>query len=84
MVKRRGLGKRKRITQPQSEAAHQPELPKQPDDLPGTQASDPGDTATQARGHRRVGGGPPRHPVPWEVQEEEAGDDDRCPRGRDG
>ena len=44
MVKRPGLGKRNRVTQPQSEAADQPE---QPDELPDTQASDPGDTATQ-------------------------------------
>ena len=43
MVKRPGLGKRKRYTQPKSEAADQPE---QPDKLPDTQASDPGDTAT--------------------------------------
>ena len=45
MVKRPELGKRKRVTQPPSEAADQPE---QPDEVPDTQASDPGDTATQA------------------------------------
>ena len=45
MVKRPGLGKRKWVTHPQSEAADQPELP---DELPDTQASDPGHTATQA------------------------------------
>ena len=45
MVKRPGLGKRKRVTQPQSEAADQPE---QPDEMPDTQASDPEDTDTQA------------------------------------
>ena len=45
MVKTPRPGKRKRVTQPQSEAADQPE---QQDEVPGTQASDPGDTATQA------------------------------------
>ena len=46
MVKRPGLGKRKRVTLPQIEA---PEQPEQQDELPDTQASvsDPGDTATQ-------------------------------------
>ena len=47
MVKRPGLGKRKRVILPQTEASEQPE---QPDELPDTQASasDPGDTASQA------------------------------------
>ena len=47
MVKRPGLGKRKGVTLPQTEALEQPE---QPDKLPDTQASasDPGDTARQA------------------------------------
>ena len=47
MVKRPGLGKRKRVTLPQIEASEQSE---QQDELPDTQASvsDPGDTATQA------------------------------------
>ena len=45
MVKRSGLGKRKRVTLPQMESSDQPE---QPDELPDTQASDPGDPATQA------------------------------------
>ena len=44
MVKRPGLGKRKKVTLPQIEAADQPE---QPDEQPDTQASDPGDTASQ-------------------------------------
>ena len=46
MVKRPGLGKRKRVTLPQIEASEQPE---QQDELPDTQTSvsDPGDTATQ-------------------------------------
>ena len=50
MVKRPGLGKRKRVTLPQIEASEEPEQPEQPDELPDTQASasDPGDTATQA------------------------------------
>ena len=48
MVTRPGLGKRKRVTQPQSEAADQPEQSEQPDELPDTQASDPRDTATRA------------------------------------
>ena len=81
MVKRPGLGKR--VTQPQSEAADQPE---QPDELPDTQASDPrgySHPGHPARGHRGVGRGHQRHPVPWQVQEEEAGKDDRCP-GQDG
>ena len=47
MVKRPGLGERERVTQPQSEAADQPEQPEQPDELPDTQALDPWDTATQ-------------------------------------
>ena len=49
MVKRPGLGKRKRVTLPQIEASEEPEQPEQPDELPDTQASasDPGDTATQ-------------------------------------
>ena len=51
MVKRPGLGKRKRVTLPPIEASEepeQPEQPEQPDELPATQASasDPGDTAT--------------------------------------
>ena len=50
MVKRPGLGKRKRVTLPPVEASEEPEQPEQPDELPATQASasDPGDTATQA------------------------------------
>ena len=51
MVKRPGLGKRKRVTLPQMESSDQPEQPEQaeqPDELPETQASDPGDPATQA------------------------------------
>ena len=48
MVKRLGLGKRKRVTLPQMESSDQPEQPEQPDELPDTQASDPGDPATQA------------------------------------
>ena len=50
MVKRPGLGKRKRVTLPQIEASEQPEQPEQQDELPDTQASvsDPGDTTTQA------------------------------------
>ena len=44
MVKRPGLGKRKRVTLPQMESSDQPE---QPDELPDTQASDPGDPANQ-------------------------------------
>ena len=48
MVKRPGLGKRKRVTP--VEASEEPEQPEQPDELPATQASssDPGDTATLA------------------------------------
>ena len=47
MVQRPGLGKRKRVTLPQSEASEQPE---QQDELPDTQesVSDPRETATQA------------------------------------
>ena len=50
MVKRPGLGKRKRVTLPPVEASEEPEQPEQPDELPATQASasEPGDTATQA------------------------------------
>ena len=50
MVKRPGLGKRKRVTLPPVEASEEPEQPEQPDELPATQASssNPGDTATQA------------------------------------
>ena len=50
MVKRPGLGKRKRVTLPPVEASEEPEQPEQPDELPATQASssDPGDTATLA------------------------------------
>ena len=50
MVKRPGLGKRKRVTLPLIEASEEPEQPEQPDELPATQASasDPGDTATHA------------------------------------
>ena len=50
MVKRPGLGKRKRVTLPQIEASEEPEQPEQPEEVPDTQASasDPGDTATQA------------------------------------
>ena len=50
MVKRPGLGKRKRVTLPPVEASEEPEPPEQPDELPATQASssDPGDTATLA------------------------------------
>ena len=50
MVKRPGLGKRKRVTLPQTEASKQPEQPEQPHELPDTQtsAADSGDTATQA------------------------------------
>ena len=47
MVKRPGLGKRKRVTLPQMESSDQPEQDEQPDELPDTQASDPGDPATQ-------------------------------------
>ena len=54
MMKKPGLGKRKRVTQSQSEAEDQPEQPEKQDELPDTQASDPGDTATQAtQSHRR-------------------------------
>ena len=44
MVKRPGLGKRKRVTLPQIEASEEPEQPEQPDELSDTQASasDPG------------------------------------------
>ena len=50
MVKRPGLGKRKRVTLPPVEASEEPEQPEQPDELPATQASasGSGDTATQA------------------------------------
>ena len=44
MVKRPGLGKRKRVTLSQMESSDQAE---QPDELPDTQASNPGDPATQ-------------------------------------
>ena len=89
MVKRPGLGKRKRVTLPPIEASEdpeQPEQPEQPDELPATQASasDTGDTATQATQPDDTddfGRGQPRQPVPGEVQEKEAGEDDRWPRG---
>ena len=81
MVKRPGLGKRKRVTLSQMESSDQPEQPEQAeqsDEFPDTQASDPRGSShpgNTARGHRGVGGA-----HPWKVQEE-ASEDDRCPGG---
>ena len=83
MEKRPGLGKRKRVTQPQSKAADKPysqmNCLTHKHFTPGIQ---PPRTLSQRT--QRVWRRPPKTASPMGFQEEEAGEDDRCPGGRDG